>query len=310
MRRDAVTSIAMAALIAACVAAPQRQPLLHVQHTSEARDSRVPRPTAVSSAVDGLKRPLSSKLLAHTHSSVPAGYVRPIIIAPPRQISVATPHFAVSVSSRHTQQSIDARVLYIAGHTKNTDNKGAFSASGIREHVYNDLMLEAIKRVTAGSDSIYVPSSLDLLLRERPGLPQRRGVHIYVELHHDTGFSKDVARKAWSELSGYSVFYSRNSLCANESALLAGAIGKAMREYGLKPSVYYTRGVQAQHKVSVDRRNGVYESDFFVLKNSRVPAVLVECGNIANPHEESLLDSRRTMTAGAIREGVLSYLCR
>lgn len=231
------------------------------------------------------------------------------------RVSAALPDEAMPVNHHRTQspilaETLDARVLYIAGHTKNAENKGAFSASGVREHVYNDLILAAIKRATFGSNSLYLPSSLDLSLRERPALPQRRGAHIYIELHHDTGFSKDVARKAWDDLSGYSVFYSRNSLCASESALLAKSIGKAMREYGLKPSIYYTKGPQARHKVSVDKRNGVYESDFHVLENANVPAVLVECGNIANPHEEALLASRRMMTAGAIREGVLAYLTR
>jgi len=229
---------------------------------------------------------------------------------PSHRLPATDPHPAATASSRPVLRSLDARVLYIAGHTRNTENKGAFSATGVREHVYNDLLLEAIKRATEKSNALYLLSSLDLSLRRRPGLPMERGAQVYVELHHDTGFANDVARKAWDVLSGYSVFYSGNSLCASESALLARSIGRAMREYGLKPSLYYTKGAQAQHKVSIDRQNGVYASDFYVLENARVPAVLVECGNIANPHEEALLGTRRMMTAGAIREGVLAYLHR
>ena len=63
-----------------------------------------------------------------------------------------------------------------------------------------------------------------------------------------------------------------------------------------------------EHRLSLPNR-GIRSARFFVLKGVRMPAVLVEVGNISNPNEESLLEEKtyRQNISEAVAEGVLSY---
>lgn len=248
----------------------------------------------------------SALFAASCNTSDPAAIPRPVTRTPAVVTApVPTPTVAPKAP---VQKTIDDCVLYIAGHTANTENKGALSATGIREHRYNDAMVSAIKALPEASAASYILSGSDLPVKNRPAFAATRQSCLYIEVHHDSGQPRDIERKAWDELSGYSVFYSRNGPHAEESARLATAIGSAMRARGLTPTTYHSKDVPGERKILVDKENGVYEADFYVLANASMPAVIVECGNIVNPKEEATLSTARAKTAAAIRQGVDSYL--
>lgn len=59
----------------------------------------------------------------------------------------------------------------------------------------------------------------------------------------------------------------------------------------------------------VDPVNGVYEADFLVLRDTKIPAVIVESGVITNPYEEAKLRDPQAQTriATAIDRAVTRY---
>ena len=59
-----------------------------------------------------------------------------------------------------------------------------------------------------------------------------------------------------------------------------------------------------------NRRQAKANSDYYILKKSEKPAIIVECGFLSNSDEAALLiDSEyQKKVAGAIAEGVLEYL--
>ena len=52
------------------------------------------------------------------------------------------------------------------------------------------------------------------------------------------------------------------------------------------------------------------DDDIYLLKDNKVPTVLVECGFLSNPEEERLLNDERYQekVAFAIYSGILRYL--
>lgn len=54
---------------------------------------------------------------------------------------------------------------------------------------------------------------------------------------------------------------------------------------------------------------GVKFADFFVLRATKMPAILVECGFLSNPEEEKMLNNQnyQTQIALAIAKGIVNY---
>lgn len=106
---------------------------------------------------------------------------------------------------------------------------------------------------------------------------------LFVSLHNDS-FSNPAA-------SGSTTYYSSQNPIAAQSKTLAEDIqSELVKSMGL-PS------------------RGVKDAAFYVVKNTKMPAVLVEIGFLSNPNEESLLGSpefQKTAAQGIYR-GVLSY---
>ncbi len=66
------------------------------------------------------------------------------------------------------------------------------------------------------------------------------------------------------------------------------------------------------HKIDpINQTRGIKESEssLYLMKNSTIPAVIVECGFLSNPEEEKLLldDTYRTRLAVAICDGIVEY---
>ncbi len=139
-------------------------------------------------------------------------------------------------------------------------------------------------------------------MKQRPQLAYTLGGQLYLEIHHDSADERDLGKvkknskneKEWRDLSGFSVFYSRENPFPQESLHLATLIGEEMVGSGFHPNGYYGRTDSHVRREVVDKAHGVYQERFFVLRNGLMPAVIVECGVIANPFEESHLKDPQT----------------
>ena len=65
-------------------------------------------------------------------------------------------------------------------------------------------------------------------------------------------------------------------------------LGQQLKARGLQYTSHYTEGFMGRwQRTLLDADDGVYRYDtLFVLKKTRMPAVLLEAGSIANPDEE------------------------
>jgi N-acetylmuramoyl-L-alanine amidase len=118
---------------------------------------------------------------------------------------------------------------------------------------------------------------------------QSPGIDVFMSIHCN------AFKSAWR---GLEVYYHGKAPCCREFAsTVQETVAAALASSGLP-----NRGIR--------RDTNVYNSGFYVLRNSRVPAVLVEMAYITNPNDAALLRSAdfRQQMAQALREGLLRYL--
>ncbi len=175
---------------------------------------------------------------------------------------------------------------------------GAMSARGVPELSFN---LATARRVVAvleqAGAKVTVVNADGLVseLKERPALAARAGADCFVSIHHDSVNDKylrkwthaGVERAYADNFRGYSVFASSKAVKAEQSRDLALSVGRAMHEAGLRPTLHHAEPIQGENRPLLDERTGVYEfADLVVLKNAKIPAILLECGVIIHRDEE------------------------
>ncbi|MDA8221055.1 MULTISPECIES: N-acetylmuramoyl-L-alanine amidase [Desulfosporosinus] len=120
-------------------------------------------------------------------------------------------------------------------------------------------------------------------LEARTKIANDLNADLFVSLHNDS-FSNPAA-------SGTTTYYSSLNPVADQSLSLAQNIqGELIKSIGLT-------------------NRGVKNSPFYVVKNTKMPAVLIELGFLSNPTEENLLSSpefQKTAAQGIYR-GILSF---
>lgn len=119
-------------------------------------------------------------------------------------------------------------------------------------------------------------------LAERKKFIEKHKADMFVSIHMNK-FSSEI-------YSGAQVFYNKNS---NESKILAEHIQNALKKYLDKPNNRLAKG----------------ENSIFVLKENKVPSVLVECGFLSNAKELKKLsdENYRQKVARAIFLGITEY---
>ncbi|HWQ88562.1 MAG TPA: N-acetylmuramoyl-L-alanine amidase [Desulfitobacteriaceae bacterium] len=120
-------------------------------------------------------------------------------------------------------------------------------------------------------------------LEARVNIANKAGADLFVSIHNDA-FSDPT-------VGGTSTFYSSANPQVAESRSLAGAVQNEL----LKQLSFNDRKVK--------------DASFYVLRNTVMPAILVELGFITNPDEEKLLSSPdfQKKAAGAIYRGILTF---
>ncbi|HHY98439.1 MAG TPA: hypothetical protein GX509_06845 [Firmicutes bacterium] len=188
-------------------------------------------------------------------------------------------------------------VVIDAGH--GGPDPGAVGKSGVAE---KDIVLDIARRLermlnrvavytimTRRSDEVLVGSGADETLywrraelEKRMELANGSGADLFISLHANS-FPEPV----WS---GAQTFYHPSS---EESRLMAIAVQNEL-----------------SRRLGPNLRRAKPGDAYFVLRNARMPAILIEVGFLSNPREEGLLGSPeyREKVAEAIFHGIICYL--
>ncbi|WP_245589909.1 N-acetylmuramoyl-L-alanine amidase [Caldanaerobius polysaccharolyticus] len=181
-------------------------------------------------------------------------------------------------------------VVIDAGH--GGGDPGKVSASGVREDVinlkiatklYNILQKNGIKAIMTRKNNQKLEDGSDAYkLKGRAEIANASGARAFVSIHLNS-FPD-------SQYYGAQTFYQRGSI---EGEKLAKAIQAELKKLD-----------------STNFREALPIDGLYVLRNTRIPAVIVECGFLSNPTEEQLLqdDGYQAKLAEAIYRGIKAYL--
>jgi N-acetylmuramoyl-L-alanine amidase len=214
------------------------------------------------------------------------------------------------------------RTVVDIGHA--ADAPGARSAHGTYEYDFNYRLAQEIDKAlrAAGFDKTVL-----LVTAEAPtaGLFKRVAranamkADLFLAVHHDA--VPDNLIHTWQfegreeqyndDFPGHSIFIS--SLNADRAGSLAFArlLGLALKARGLKYTPHYTEKFMGNRRRElVDAQAGVYRFDqLVVLKNTKMPAALLESGSIVNRSEDLLLatSEHQAIVAAAVVDAVDAF---
>jgi N-acetylmuramoyl-L-alanine amidase len=110
---------------------------------------------------------------------------------------------------------------------------------------------------------------------------------------------------------GHSIFVSHYNADFGGSLVFARMVGMQLKARGLQYTHHYTeRFMGHRQRQLVDPEAGVYRYDqLIVLKDTRMPAVLLEAGSIINREEELVMGSqeRQSLVSAAVTDAVETY---
>ena len=172
-----------------------------------------------------------------------------------------------------------------AGHGPQTPGKRTLDGR-MKEFEFNYAVTQLIKQELSkhGVTVLYShPGATDMPLKERTARANSLKVDAFVSIHANAYGS------SWNEANGIETYtYTKPS----------------------KNSKILARSIQVLLCAMTNRRNrGVKQADFAVLRDTNMPAVLVECGFMTNKEEAFLLQSHfyRELCAQAITYAILCW---
>jgi N-acetylmuramoyl-L-alanine amidase len=214
------------------------------------------------------------------------------------------------------------RVILDVGHT--AGNPGAISARGAYEYDFN---LELAKLMDQKLRAAGFAKTVLLITTDN----KRRGLHervqrahamagdLFISIHHDS--VPDRFLKKWlfggeersysDRFKGHSIFVSHDNGDYRGSVEFGKMLGQQLKERGLTYTPHYTESFMgSRRRILVDAESGVYRYDqLIVLKNTRIPAVLLEAGSIINRDEEIEMATpeRRGIITAATVDAIESF---
>jgi N-acetylmuramoyl-L-alanine amidase len=239
-------------------------------------------------------------------------------VAEDAKAAVATP----PASAATCRRAATFRVVVDVGHT--VDVPGAMSARGATEYDFNLRLAKEVDKelVAAGFDKTVL-----MITTEAPtaGLfrrvAQANGLKadVFLSIHHDA--VPDQFVETWQyegqeqhfsdRWAGHSLFVSYGNGDRAGSLAFAKLIGNGLEARGLHYTPHYTEKIMGnRQRQLLDPKAGVYRYDqLIVLKDTRMPAVLLEAGSIVNRTEELELATpeRQMLIAGAVVEAVDAF---
>lgn len=214
------------------------------------------------------------------------------------------------------------RVVVDVGHT--VDVPGAMSARGIAEYAFN---LQLARDINQGLLDAGFQQTVLLITATAPwrGLFERairaNSMHanLFIAIHHDS--VPDNLKQNWEyaglknqfndNYPGYAIFISNENADPAGSLQFGSLLGRELESRGLHYTPHYTLALMGhRRRILVDAEAGVYRYDqLIVLRQTRMPAVLLEAGSIVNRQEELELGTpeRRSLTTAAIVAAVENF---
>ncbi len=178
------------------------------------------------------------------------------------------------------------KIIVDAGHGPQTAGKQSPDGA-LREFTFNEAVAIRLKKllITEGITVIFShDNTRDVSLSERITLANKLKVDAFVSIH------ANAFGTVWNAANGIETY-----TCLHPS----------------KASVIMATHVQQALQMRTSRKDrGVKKGDFAVLRETTMPAILVECGFMTNKEEANLLKSTsyQQKCAQAIAFGVLCWL--
>ena len=211
------------------------------------------------------------------------------------------------------------RVILDVGHT--IEEPGATSARGVTEYDFNLRLAKAIEKklIEAGFGRTVLEitggGTITGLVR-RVAAANHSGANLLLSIHHDS--VPDKFLESWEydgkqlnycdRFKGHSIFVSFDNADRNASLRFARLLGKQLKTRGLTYASHYTEAFMGERRRQLlDADVGVYRFDqLYVLRGTRMPAVLLEAGSIINRDEELALatEARQALIADSVLDAV------
>ena len=192
-------------------------------------------------------------------------------------------------------------ILLDSGH--NPPRGGATSIRGINEVEYNDRFVGELAKALKKA---FFHVELTRLPEETTGLHQRAELanqmkpDLFLSVHHDSAqlvylekidINGVTAYRTTGKIAGYSIFVSRDNAQFEQSLFFAEQLGQHLLELGRGPTLHHAENIEGEGYELLDERLGIYRSSFVVLKNTEVPAVLLEVGVIVDDDDETYVSN-------------------
>jgi N-acetylmuramoyl-L-alanine amidase len=208
------------------------------------------------------------------------------------------------------------RVVVDVGHTEEVP--GAKSARGNYEYDFNLRLAKMIDQQLR--DAGFAKTLLLVThgrthagLAERVGRANSYGADLFFSIHHDSVPDKFLQKWTYEDeehsysdrFKGHSIFISKSNGNPAASLVFGRLLGQQLKAREMKYTPHYTeKFMGSRQRMLVDKEAGVYRYDqLIVLKDTHMPAVLLEAGSIINRDEEVALatsDRHERIAAAAV----------
>jgi len=209
-------------------------------------------------------------------------------------------HFTIAATSCIGK---DLMIAIDIGHSPKSP--GAVSARGVVEYDFNKniahMLHQRLLKQGFAKTFIVTAANPEMPLHARASFASAKQADLLISIHHDSvqphylsSWVYEGEQRHYSDrFQGYSLFVSEKNLEYARSLKFATLLGDELRSLELKPTLHHAEPLTGENRPLIDEDKGIYRFDnLLILKNSRIPAILMECGVIVNRQEEKLLSSK------------------
>ncbi len=214
------------------------------------------------------------------------------------------------------------RMILDVGHT--AESPGAASSRNVDEFEFNLRLAKRIQeKLKADGFSettvLVTPGKARPSLMKRVAAANKANPDLFLSIHHDSvpdGFLEDwefdgKPRHFSDKFSGYSVFVSERNPQFKVSLMFARMLGNQMAVRDQQFARQYDQLFMGKYQRQLlDLEAGVYRYDeLIVLRQTLMPAVLLEAGSIINRDEEMVMASPeyRDLVSAAVSSAVTEF---
>lgn len=254
-------------------------------------------------------------------------YVEPVVTRAPIKSNIKKPVQQAREPKRKRRGSYKIasirEIIIDAGH--GGKDPGAIGRSGLREkEVVLDISRRVKKRLEAEGIKVHLTRHGDNFksLQERTAFASGTKADVFVSIHANAS-----KRRSASGIEVFSLRHlnnaemqdekrrgNRNILMSNLSSKkdskVGGIVDELLFENKQAESIQLAQKLTKDLSKSLKARNrGTKKAGFYVLRNTFIPAVLIEVGFLSNPKEERLLKTSkyREKIAKSIANSLLDY---